>query len=392
MISELFTVVLIISLSLCVYAYIGYPVVLLGLIFFSTALPDIDENTDFLPSVTMVVAAHNEATIIKQKLRNIEQIDYEGEFNCLVVSDSTDNTDTLVERFKGPRTSLLSLGERKGKSYALNVAASTANGDVLVFSDANTMFDSDALSTLIKPLSDQSIGCVTGSLRLIDAQSQTIESIYWRYELWLRQLETDLGTTVSINGGMLAIRRKDFDPLPECAVTDDMVTALREASTDRRIVFVPGATATEYTAGGLWEEYSRRKRIGVGNYQTLVWFANLLNPAHSLTAFEFVSHKVLRWCMPFLLGSLTLSNVILVILSSSPVFDALMVLQSVFYLLAAIGMISSNLRSKPIFSMPSYFVVMNIAFTVGIWKFLMGVTHDVWEATPRVNDQVKDRD
>ncbi|WP_458189884.1 glycosyltransferase family 2 protein [Haladaptatus sp. NG-WS-4] len=383
MIALLVTLVFIIGLSTILYTYVGYP---LALLMLSKIMQQDEESySGFRPSVTMIVAAHNEEAIMKEKLENTRAIEYDGRFDCIVVSDSTDTTDALVEQYAGSRTRLLSLEERRGKSYALNRAVAKATGDVLVFSDANTMYDSNAITELIAPLADDTVGLTTGSLRLVDAEGKSTESSYWKYELGIRKLESKLGTTVSANGGMLALRQKDFDQIPEAALTDDFIVVLQQAISGRRIVFVDSAKATEQTTGDLWQEYKRRIRIGAGNYQSLVWYRTLLSPRHGLIAFEFFSHKVLRWCLPAVLLLVFLSNAVLALLVPSLLVTTLLVGQLACYIAAVVGMMSPRARSSTLFGIPAYFLSMNLAFASGFVRFLSGASIDIWTSTRDVS-------
>ncbi|MCO8256362.1 MULTISPECIES: glycosyltransferase family 2 protein [unclassified Haladaptatus] len=383
MIALLVSLVFILGILTILYTYVGYPLVLIVLSRFVDRNDQRDRTVR--PSVTMIVAAHNEEAVIREKIENTQAIEYAGGFDCIIVSDSTDRTDAIVEQHTGSRTRLLPLEERRGKSYALNRAVAEATGDVLVFSDANTMYDSDAVTELVAPLADDDVGLTTGSLRLVDAEGESTESSYWKYELGIRKLESKLGTTVSANGGMLALRRDDFERIPEAALTDDFIVVLQQAKNGRRIVFVDAAKATERTTGDLWQEYRRRIRIGAGNYQSLVWYRTLLSPRHGLVAFEFFSHKVLRWCLPAVLLLVLLSNAALALLVPSLPVITLLAGQLVCYGAAAVGMTSPRARSSTLFGIPAYFLSMNLAFASGFIQFLSGTSIDIWTSTRDVN-------
>lgn len=395
-------VALVAGLTTLVYTYVGYPLLLavLSVVDGSDSSdddpgtrrdadpPDADADADaFAPSVTMVVAAHNEEDVVEEKLDNTRAIEYDGAFECIVVSDSTDRTDDLVRRHAGPDTRLLALDERRGKSHALNRAVEEADGDVLVFSDANTMYEPDAVAELVAPLADDSVGCTTGSLRLVDEEGSTTESAYWKYELTIRKLESKLGTTVSVNGGMLALRREEYRHLPEQALADDLVVALQQAAAGRRVVFAEDARGTERTTGDLWSEYDRRVRIGAGNYQALAWFRELLDPRNGVVALEFASHKALRWCMPAVLLATLVANVTVVVLAPSAPAAALLGAQLSCYGLAGVGMASERARSSSsLVALPAYFLSMNLAFAAGFRKFLSGPGVEVWKSTRSVEE------
>lgn len=361
------------------YTYLGYPLLLTAVT--RGREPPGYETAEEWPSVAMVIAAHNEETVISKKLENVAATDYPGPFECMVVSDSTDGTDDVVREQGGQRVSLLSLSERRGKSYALNQAVARTDADVIVFSDANTMYEPDAVRELVAPFGDSGVGCTTGRLTLYDSAGETAESGYWRYELLLRRMESRLGTTVGINGGVLAIRREDYDPLPESALTDDFVVAVRQLVAGQRVVYVPSATAAEETTGGLWTEFDRRVRIGTGNYQTLAWYPALLSPSKGIVALQYVSHKVLRWVAPGILLSLMALSLALVAVSGSIPAVGLLGLELFGGGLALLGSASERARRTAVVRYPAYFLVMNLAFAVGFVRFLAGPSVDVWKAT-----------
>lgn len=362
-----------------IYTYAGYPA-LLWVLTRSRSPPD-HGTFDEWPSVTMIVAAHNEESVIGEKLNDVAEIRYPGSFECIVVSDSTDATDDVVRERGSECITLLSLSERRGKSRALNEAVTATDSDVIVFSDANTMYDRDAVRELVAPLADPAVGCTTGHLHLYDESGETTESAYWRYELALRCLEARLGTTVGVNGGVLALRREAFEPLPVGALTDDFVVALQQLAAGRRVVYVPDATAAERTAGGLWAEFDRRVRIGTGNYQTLAWFPELLSPTRGVVSFEYLSHKVLRWLVPGVLTLLAVLTVALAALTETPVALALLGAEVLCVGLAFIGAVSGRARRTAICRLPAYVFVMHLAFVMGFVQFLAGPTVDIWKST-----------
>lgn len=370
------------SLLLLSYTYLGYPL-LLVLLGATTERSDPDRSGSNLPSVTMVVPVHNEASVIAEKVDNTEAITYAGDFHCLFVSDSTDRTEDILRTRMGERMALLRLPERRGKSHAINEALERVEADVVVFSDANTMYEPDAVDRLVAPLADDAVGCVTGDLRLRGGDGRSGEGLYWRYERWLRHLESELGTTVSTNGGALALRRRDIDPLPERALADDLVLTLRAAASGKRIYFEETAVVTERATADLFEEFRRRVRIGAGDYQALAWFAHLASPTRGVLALEFVSHKVLRWLGPWLLALAAIANIALVALSPSVVLLSVLGVQIVGYSLAAIGTASSRFRRLWICRVPAYFVVMNMALAVGLLRALGGRADGSWRVTAR---------
>lgn len=376
--------VFILCLALIGYTYAGYPVAL----WLATRRrdPPITERyeTSF-PSVTMVVPVHNEAAVIEQKVSNTEAIAYPGKFRCLFVSDSTDKTDEILERTMTERMNLLSLPERKGKSHAINSALSVIDSEVVVFSDANTVYERDAVTELVAPLADNEVGCVTGELRLKDDDDETVESTYWRYEIRLRRLEARLGTTVSINGGLLAFHLCDVDPLPDETLVDDLTLAMRKARNGQRIFFTHNAIGYERPVRSVLSGFTRRIRIGAGNYQILTRFADMVVPrrGHGLVSFMFVSHKVLRWLVPWLLLLAFVSSIALTVVTASLFLPALVIAQTLVYGIAVGGITSERIRSITPVRVITYLIVMNAALAFGSLRWLGGATTDIWTVTSR---------
>lgn len=383
MLAALCWALLIGGIVLLAYTYIGYPLLLAVVGRFLTSPQWKDDKGGQKPSVTLLVPVHNEADVIEQKVENVRTTEYHGEFDCLFVSDSTDGTDALLQQSMAPWMDLLTLEQRRGKSHAINRALRRIDNDVVVFSDANTMYEPGTVTTLVEPLADPKVGCVTGRLRLVDTAGETVESTYWRYELWLRALESRHGSTVGVNGGVMAVRRSDLNPLPDSALTDDHVIALQQLRAGRYIVYEPDAIATETTTGSLGAEFDRRVRIGAGNYQTLAWFPDLLNPGRGFVAIVFFSHKVLRWIAPWLLVMLLVVSTTLVVIGGGSLSVVVLSAQLACYLLAVVGLTSRTARRLVVARVAAYFLSMNVALAVGCLHFLRGPSTDIWTETPR---------
>lgn len=369
-----------IALCCCViaYGYVGYPVLLVVLSTWFGSVDYLSTDENWNPSVAMIVPVYNEADVIVEKIHNTTKIDYPGSFECIFVSDSNDETDELVKNHIDDDIRLIQLTRRQGKSHAINEAVKTVDSDVLVFSDANTMYKPGAVQKLVGPLSRSSVGCTTGRLTYRASTDGDGESTYWKYELFLRQMESHLGTTVSINGGMLAMRASEFSPLPERSFTDDFVLAMRHALVGRRIDYVPDAVGYESTAGDLFDEFHRHVRIGVGNFQTLFSFWRLLDPRRGYIALQFFSHKVLRWIMPGILLAVLLLSAIATTSTDHLLFPILLGAQVTGYGLALVGIVSERARTLRLIRLAAYFALMNVALGVGFIYYLLGPSIDIW--------------
>lgn len=377
-----------VSIFLVVYTYALYPVILffmsicsgkgVGKILGST------EGASWDSPVSMVIAAYNEEKVIEAKLRNCMGIDYPAnKIEFLIGSDgSVDRTNGIVSFYEGkdPRIKLLAFPDRSGKASVLNRVVAGAKGDFLVFSDANTMYERDAIRRLIAPFSDPGIGCVCGKLVISRPEKSTSnDDLYWRYETWLKVKENDLGGVLGANGGIYALRKELFVPIPSNTIIDDFVIGMKVREQRFRVHYEEDAVACEETAENDKAEFRRRVRIGAGNFQSIALLKGLLWPGQGIFAFQFWSHKIIRWCVPFFLILMFLSNLSLARYGNG--YFVLLACQVVFYLLAVLGCVTN--RTGLLFRVPSFFVSMNLAFFVGFIKYILNVQKVTWERTER---------
>jgi len=336
-----------------------------------------------LPEVTLVVAAYNEAGCIGEKIQNSLLIDYPADrFQILIGSDgSTDGTDELIKRSEGEQVRLWR-GERAGKASVLNACIPIASGEIVVLSDANTMIDAKALKSLVRHFQDPEVGAVCGRLKLFNRARQDYEeSLYWKYESWIKLHEGKHGAVMGANGGLYAIRRRLFTALPPSTIIDDFVIATRIMEQGFRVTYDSEAIAYEETTEDYQKEFKRRVRIAAGNFQSLALVPELLLPRAGFRAFAFWSHKLLRWCAPWLMAAAFLSNLFLL---SEPLYRLIFTGQVMFYGLALGGkakVFKGQLRR--IASVAYYFVTMNFALAVGLWKFVRGQQGAAWDRTAR---------
>lgn len=373
---------------LLLHTYFFYPVILFLLerarrwaesVGFDNPLP----NESALPSVTLVVSAYNEAGCIEEKIRNSLSIDYPADkLQILIGSDgSTDGTDEVIRRFEGERVRLWR-GERAGKASVLNACIPNASGEIVVLSDANTMIDPQALKSLVRHFQDPEVGVVCGKLKLYNRASRDYEeSLYWRYESWLKLYEGRHGAVMGANGGLYAIRRRLFTALPANTIIDDFVIAIRLMEQGFKVTYDSEAIAYEETTEDYQKEFKRRVRIAAGNFQSLAMVPEMLLPSAGFRAFAFWSHKLLRWCAPWLMAAAFVSNLFLL---GEPLYRLIFVGQAMFYALALGGkakVFRGQLRR--IASVAYYFVTMNFALAVGLWKYVRGQQGAAWDRTAR---------
>jgi cellulose synthase/poly-beta-1,6-N-acetylglucosamine synthase-like glycosyltransferase len=279
------------------YVYLGYPLTL----WLIARLQHREvHKVDITPAVTLLISAFNEARTIGRKLHNSLALDYPEELcEVIVVSDaSTDDTDRIVQAFAWRGITLLRMPERRGKTAGLNAAMQEAQGDIVVFSDANILYQKDAIRFLVQNFADPMVGCVTGDSRYVNtAQSaaHVQENTYWGYERYVRTLESHVGSTVGGDGAIFAIRRELYTTLSSEAI-NDLVTPLQIVARGYRAVFEPAAVGYEPSAGSFRGEFRRKRRIVNRSWCGVMSVHGVLNPWHvGLFAWQVWSHKVLRW-------------------------------------------------------------------------------------------------
>lgn len=335
------------------------------------------------PSVSLVVAAYNEASCIRQKLENSLALEYPaGRFEVLIGSDgSTDGTNEIVQACTDSRVRL-SPAQRAGKTTVLNRCIPSAKGDIIVLSDANTMIEPGAIQALVRHFEDPEVGAVCGKLRLYNPTKQDYEeSAYWSYESLIKFYEGKRGAVVGANGGLYAIRRTLFTQLPPSTIVDDFVIPLRILEQGYKVVYEAAAVAHEETTEDYGKEFGRRARIAAGNFQSLKMVPGLLLPTAGFASFAFWSHKLLRWCAPALMALALLANLFLL---DSVFYRLTLFTQVMFYALAYLGK-AGVLKGtgRRIASMAYYFVTMNLAIVVGFWRFLRNAQKAAWDRTAR---------
>ncbi len=338
----------------------------------------------WLPTVSLVVPAHNEEECIAQKLQNSLDLDYPSDkLEVLVGSDgSTDGTEALVCACPDARVKL-SAAPRGGKVSVLNRCIPPARGEVVVLTDANTMIDPLAVRRLVRHFEDPKVGAVCGRLKLYNRVRQEYEEgLYWRYETLLKLYEGRQGVVLGANGGLYAIRRRLFEPLCPETIVDDLVIPLRLLDAGWQVRYEPDAVAYEETVEDYGREFARRARISAGNFQSLRMVPGLLSPRRGFAAYAFWSHKVVRWCAPLLMAIALLANAAL--LTDGLLYQGLFGAQLAFYLVAwAGGKGVFRGALKRLSSIAYFFVFMNLALVVGFWRFLRGSQSAAWERTAR---------
>lgn len=371
--------------ALIAYSWVGYPVVVWALsrIFgaapASRPLPD-----DELPMVSLLIAAHNEEKVIAQRIANALELDYPPDrLEIVIASDgSSDTTARIVSGITDPRLRLLASPIRRGKASVLNAAFRAVRGDIVLLSDANTFTNRDAVRTLVRWFTDPRVGVVCGRLVLTDpATGRNVDSLYWRYETFLKRCEGRLGALLGANGAIYAIRRSMFTGIRNDTIVDDLVIPLiTKVRCGCSIVYDHTAIAYEETPHDFGAEFNRRSRIGAGGFQSMVRLGWLLMHGHGWVAFSFFSHKVLRWLCPFLMIGAFVTNLALV---NDPFYRQTMLLQLTGYLMSVLGLATGTTASFKILRLATMFTTMNAALLVGFWRWASGGQRGVWQRTAR---------
>ncbi|MBN1780880.1 glycosyltransferase family 2 protein [bacterium] len=361
------------------YVYIGYPI-LLGVML---PLKRRGKYTGREFSVSLIITARNEQDIIKEKLINCLELNYpQALLEIIVISDqSTDLTERIVQSFTASNIRLIALPERHGKTSAQNTGVQEANGDIVIFSDANAMYDPDAIRHLVKHFEDNDVGCVSGELCYNNPKNSVVgveENFYWKYEKWIKKQEDRAGTILGANGSIYSIRKRDYQPLDRDIISD-FIEPLVIAGIGKKVVYEPEAKSYENACDEFHEEFLRKRRIVSRSLHGLSKYGWLLNPIkHPRLSFQLISHKLLRWLSPFFMICLFIINVFIAKWAS--VYSAIFIGQVIFYVLSILGIYYKNKIRLPIlFYAPYYFCVINFAALLGFIDFVKGQPAVFWE-------------
>jgi len=386
--------------GLVLYTYLGYPLVLMLLANIKQIAADIrfgfgkrnrrrTKTGKRLPTISLVFAAHNEAYVIGRKMRNCRYLDYPVDrLEILVGCDGcTDRTAALARQANIPNARILEISNRGGKPATLNLLAPLVQGDIIVLCDSNTMLQPETLLSLVRHFEDPNVGCVCGELRLIErGGTRSSEGLYWKYETMLKFLESRLNMLVGANGGIFAIRRELFSPLPPDGIIDDFLVAMRIRAAGYRVVYDPEAVGVEELADGVRHEFRRRIRIGAGNFHALKYTWKLLNPAMGWVALSYWSHKVFRWIVPL---ALCLAEASAILLAGDLRYATVAAIGA---LIVGLGLAGYRMDLRGIhwapFTLPYYFLSMNLALLLGFVRFLKGSQSTVWQPTQRTEFSV----
>ena len=369
-----------VSLGLVVYTYVGYPLVLWVL----TLLRSHDVRPRPIePSVSVVIAARNEADKIRRKIEHTLALDYPRErLEILVASDASDDgTDDIVNEFAGRGVRLVRAPQRKGKEHAQGLALAAAGGEVVVFTDAATLLEAPALRTLMRNFADPSIGAVSTEDQLVDAAGNpTGEGLYVRYEMWVRRLESRFHSLVGLSGSCFAIRKALCSSWPS-TLASDFMSALHAARGGYRAITEPAARGRFVAVGSSQAEMRRKTRTFLRGITVLMANADLMNPLrHGRFAFQLASHKLLRFAAPLLLvvalgtSALAWNDRLLQVLFGG---------QVAFYALGVVGGRLPALHGNALVRTVHFFTMVQCAMLMAWGRYALGHQQTTWEPSKR---------
>ena len=377
---------IIILTGLVFYTYLGYPLLIVLLAKFFPKARKVDVLST--PTVTWIVPCFNEEAVISSKIENLMALDYpKNKLEVILITDgSTDRTVEYAKSYK--EVKVLHQNTRAGKAAAENRAMKFANGEIIVFNDANTMVSSKALKHMIKHYADPQVGGVSGAKGIIVDQKDTAasegEGLYWKYESMIKNADSNFNSLMGAAGELVSFRSELVMDLPEDTILDDFMQSFNVLKQGFIMIYEPKAKAEETSSINVEEELKRKIRIAAGGWQSMSRLLYMLNIfRRPIQAWMYISHRVLRWSITaFTLPLLYLLNAFSLD-SSSAFLITLFIGQSIFYFIA---LLAHQFRDK---SLPGpvlimyYFVLMNYAVIAGFLRFIGGKQGGAWERSVR---------
>jgi len=380
-----FRLLLEICLAVLAYTYVGYPALLLmagGLFRRRNPAPN------YCPAISVLIAAYNEENNIGKKLAETLALDYPADkLEVLVLSDcSMDGTDEIVSNFGDPRVRLLRMGRRRGKTHAQNEGVKEAKGQVLIFSDATTVYHPQALRYLACNYADERVGAVTGRNQYFDPGSDSPTGLgtvaFWNYENVIKTMQSRIHTLTGCVGCLYSVRKSVYTELADDVISD-LVQPLWVIQKRYRVVFEGRAIAHEETTNSTAEEFAMRVRVVTRGMRGLLSVPELLKPwRYGWVSIQLYSHKVLRWLAPFfLLGAFASSA----FGGEQAWVQSALVLQCVFYSAALLAVVVPLHRPWKVLGIPLYFCTLNAAALVSVFELLRGRKYVVWETVRKAD-------
>jgi cellulose synthase/poly-beta-1,6-N-acetylglucosamine synthase-like glycosyltransferase len=383
------------SLFLIFYSYVGYGMLVWVIVKLKSAIGNRQSTVQRaedsqLPAVALVVAAYNEEDFIREKIYNTLALDYpKDKLELIFITDgSNDNTPAIISEHPG--ILLLHQPERKGKVAAMNRAIQHVRSSLVIFCDANTLLNTACVREIVKHYEDAKVGGVAGEKKILqrgkDAAAAAGEGLYWKYESFLKKLDSDLYTTVGAAGELFSVRKSLFEQAPEGTIIEDFVQSLKLVINGYVVRYEPNAYAAEAPSASIKDEMKRKVRICAGAFQAMILLKELFNVFRfPVASFQFVSHRILRWtACPVALILLLISNILIVAMGGGVFYQVVLVLQALFYIMGITGWIyaSRDIKLKAVY-IPFYFLFMNLSVFMGFSRFLRNKQTVLWEKAAR---------
>jgi cellulose synthase/poly-beta-1,6-N-acetylglucosamine synthase-like glycosyltransferase len=382
-------------LSIVFYTYIGYGILLyiiirLKRLFTGKTRKAVLPADDDLPTMTLMICAYNEEDVVAEKMENTLALDYpHDKLRIMWVTDgSNDHTNELLAAY--PEVDIVFSPERRGKTAALKHGLRELKTRYVAFTDANTMINREALREIARLFMDPTVGCVSGEKRVAARKEGEMaaegEGLYWRYESTLKKWDSELYSAMGAAGELYAIDPQLVKEVPDEALLDDFMMSMYIVDGGKRIAYTPDAYALEYGSANIFEESKRKRRIAAGGLQSIWWLRRMLNPFRQpLVAFQYVSHRVLRWSItPVAMVLLLVLNVALVLMNAGKLYSWILVLQALFYLMAFAGWLQTRYGQKnKLLYTAYYFVFMNVNVFRGMVYLKSHGKSGAWEKAKR---------
>lgn len=388
------------SIAFLVYTYIGYPATL-------AILPkknSVKYSKEYEPAVTLIIAAYNEEKCIHQKILNSLTLDYpDNKLQIIVAADgSDDNTVLFAQKFAEKGIEVCYQPIRQGKLAAISRAIDHARGEVIVFSDANNMFDDKAIRKLVEPFSSLDVGGVSGAKHILKS-NQVLgdsEGLYWKYESFIKIQETAFNSCTGVSGEILAIKKEHFESPSGKLINDDFFLAMQILRKGYRVVYQPDAKSYEQISLTQQDEIIRRTRINTGRYQSIWQARTILPTSKPVLMWQIISHKVFRLFLPFAFIGAFISNFVSILIPpcqglhsfwslAYPTNWLFLCIQLLFYVSAWFGtrIKKSDLIGKALY-LPTFIVSSNVAALLGFWHFVTRKDQVLWKKVKRSGEDV----
>lgn len=386
-----------ICLSIVFYTYVGYGIVLYIMVkvkeLFGRKECITTLQEEELPEVTLLIAAYNEEEVVKEKMTNCLALNYPKEkLKIMWVTDgSNDRTNSMLAEY--PQVEVLHKPERNGKTAALNRAIDYVQSPIVIFTDANTMINADAIYEIVRLFANPKVGCVAGEKRIAVKERDNAagggEGLYWKYESALKDLDSRLYSAMGAAGELFAVRRTLFEKMENDTLLDDFILSMRIVSKGYKIAYCAEAYAIENGSADMKEEQKRKVRIAAGGLQSIWRLRALLNIfRYGIVSFQYVSHRVLRWSVtPIALFALLPLNIALALCTEgyqSVAYLTILMLQILFYLAGYWGYVLSKMSIKnKLLYIPYYFLFMNVNVIRGFFYLQRRKGNGAWEKAKR---------